>query len=69
MLVLKRRVGDAVICRTGAGEEIEIKVLHVGGGSVRLGVDAPPDCQIARAELEVRWTLADPPQVAEAAAG
>lgn len=68
MLVLTRRVGDAVICRTGAGEEIEIKVLRIGaGGQVRIGIEAPRDCSVLRQELEVRWDLADQAPVAEAA--
>lgn len=65
MLVLSRRVGDAIICATGAGEEIEIKILTVRkSGQVRIGIHAPTDCNIKRSELEVRWRLAASEQAA-----
>lgn len=53
MLVLSRRIDDAIV----VGKDITIKVLGVDkNGQVRLGIDAPRDLRIMRAELltEVR---------------
>ena len=47
MLVLGRKVGQRIII----GEDIEVLVLDMGGGQVKLGVDAPRDITILRDEL------------------
>ena len=47
MLVLSRKVGDRILI----GEDIAITVVKVGGGSVRIGIDAPPHLPIVRKEL------------------
>lgn len=52
MLVLSRNVGEVI--RIGA--EVEVKVWSVKGGSVRIGVDAPRETLICRAE-KPRGTL------------
>jgi carbon storage regulator len=47
MLVLSRKVGENVVIEGG----IVIRVLEIGGGRLRLGIEAPPDVAIRRAEL------------------
>lgn len=47
MLVLSRKLDESI----QIGDEISVKVLGVSGQQVRLGIDAPRDVQIDRAEL------------------
>lgn len=47
MLVLSRRVGESVV----VGDDIAITVLEVRGDIVRIGIDAPRDVKVHRAEL------------------
>lgn len=47
MLILTRRVDESLLI----GEKIEVVVLEVRGGQVRLGVQAPRDVKILRDEL------------------
>ena len=47
MLVLSRKIGE-VIC---IGEDIEVVVLSVKGGRVKLGFAGPRDVSIRRGEL------------------
>lgn len=47
MLVLSRKIGE-VIC---IGDEIEVVVLSVKGGRVKLGFAGPRDVTIRRGEL------------------
>mgnify|MGYP007100161034 CR=1 FL=1 len=51
MLALTRRKDEAIVIYTPTGETIEIGIADVGGGKVRIGVEAPPDFQIIRKEL------------------
>jgi len=46
MLVLRRKVGERIII----ADSIEITVLHVRGGRVRLGFTAPHDVRVFREE-------------------
>jgi len=46
MLVLSRKESDAVII----GKTTSIKVLSINGNRVKLGIDAPDDVTIRRAE-------------------
>lgn len=48
MLILSRRQDDSVII----GEDIEIKIISIDKGSVRLGFSAPSHCVILRGELK-----------------
>jgi carbon storage regulator len=48
MLVLSRKEGEAIVI----GKDIEVKVLSVGGGRVRIGVEAPKHVPICRDELQ-----------------
>lgn len=51
MLVVSRKPGERVII---AGE-IVVVVLEVHRGQVRLGIEAPPDKSIVRAEAAVSY--------------
>ncbi|MFN8195737.1 MAG: carbon storage regulator CsrA [Nocardioidaceae bacterium] len=54
MLVLSRRVGEAIV----VGDDVTITVLEVRGDVVRVGIDAPRSVAVHRAELlaEIRST-------------
>lgn len=47
MLILTRRVGEAVVI----GEEVTVTVLGVKGNQVRIGVDAPKSVTVHRDEI------------------
>jgi carbon storage regulator len=47
MLILTRRSGESI----QIGDEIEISVIEVRGNQVRLGINAPSDVLVLRAEL------------------
>lgn len=63
-LVLSRKEGEKITLRAQPGTDCEalllqllvdgitIRVGQVSGGQVKIGVDAPQDLQILRAELE-----------------
>ena len=50
MLVLSRRVGEALII----GDNINVVVLGVNGNQIRLGILAPQDVSIHREEVYKR---------------
>lgn len=50
MLVLSRKVGE----RIQVGDEIEVVVCEIRGDKVRLGVVAPREVQVDRAEIRKR---------------
>jgi carbon storage regulator len=50
MLVLARKKGEVIII----GNDIEIVVVEIRGGKVRLGVVAPEDIRIDRKEVRDR---------------
>lgn len=50
MLVLSRKVGEKIVIEPG----IELTVVDIRGGKVRLGIAAPKDISIRRSELEDR---------------
>ena len=50
MLVLSRKLGEKIVI----GEGIVVTVTEIAPGRIRLGIDAPPDVHIARAELLAR---------------
>ena len=50
MLVLTRKVGEAIT----VGEEINIRVLEIKGGLIKLGIDAPRHVAIHREEVLLR---------------
>lgn len=47
MLVLTRRQGESIV----VGDEVEITVIRTTGATVKLGIVAPPNTTISRAEL------------------
>lgn len=47
MLVLSRKAGESI----RVGDDIEIKVTAISGGRVRIGVAAPREQRIERAEV------------------
>ena len=49
MLILQRKAGESVFI----GEEIEVSVLSVDAGRVRLAIQAPRSVTILRSELKV----------------
>lgn len=50
MLVLSRRINEEIVI----DNHIRIRVVQVAGGKVRIGIEAPRDVAIHRAELELR---------------
>jgi carbon storage regulator len=61
MLVLTRKIGERIMIEPG----IEISIVEVRGGKVRIGVKAPRDIRVDRAEVaernsSFRATVADP---------
>lgn len=55
MLILTRRVGETLVI----AENIEITVLGVKGGQVRIGVKAPRDVTVHREEIVERIKRGD----------
>ena len=47
MLILTRRVGEAVVI----GNNITVRVLGIKGGQVRIGFDVPKEVEVLRTEL------------------
>ncbi|AMW31935.1 carbon storage regulator, CsrA [Fervidobacterium changbaicum] len=47
MLVLSRKVGESIII----GDNIQVKVLKVEGGAVKIGIIAPANVRIYREEI------------------
>ncbi|GFM49651.1 carbon storage regulator CsrA [Pseudomonas capsici] len=47
MLVLTREIGESF----SIGDNITVQILGVNGNQVRLGIDAPKDIKIHRAEV------------------
>lgn len=48
MLVLTRRLHDKIVI---PGLDVTIQVVAVKGGTVRIGIEAPPEVPILRGEL------------------
>jgi carbon storage regulator len=47
MLVLSRKIGEQIV----VGDNVRVMVVGVRGGKVRLGVIAPPEVPVHRAEV------------------
>jgi len=54
MLVLQRRRDETIVI----DERVKVIVLEVRGNQVRLGVEAPADVPIRRAELPIKQPAA-----------
>lgn len=71
MLVLTRKRMETI----KIGNDIVVKVIHTGTGSVKLGIEAPAQVRVLRGELQeypqhepVNWEAGERPPVAEAVA-
>ena len=62
MLVLTRKCDETI----KIGEDIIIKVIHTGRGTVKLGIEAPSCIRVLRGEL-IEFTVTSPMNTAEAA--
>ncbi len=61
MLILTRKKGEAI----AIGDNIQIQVLNVKGGQVRIGIDAPRDVSVNREErVELADSINKPPLAA-----
>ena len=60
MLILTRKSGETITI----GENIQIRVLGVKGGQVRIGVDAPREVSVNREEVYARVQAEDDASVA-----
>lgn len=49
MLVLSRKIHEEIII----GGNIRIKILSAAGGRIKVGIQAPDDMRVRRAELEL----------------
>lgn len=50
MLVLSRKIGEAL----RIGEDVELVILDINRGQVRIGIEAPKSTNIVRSELLTR---------------
>lgn len=50
MLILTRKEGEGIMI----GDEIEVRVVRIKGGHVRLSIEAPREINVRRDELENR---------------
>ena len=54
MLVLSVLSGSGLTMTLDNGERVRVKIVRVSGSKVRLGIDAPPDVQINRDDVQQR---------------
>jgi carbon storage regulator len=50
MLVLTRRIGETLVI----GDDVNVTVLGVKGGQIRIGITAPREVQVHREEIYLR---------------
>ncbi|WP_202842067.1 carbon storage regulator CsrA [Luteimonas saliphila] len=60
MLILTRRVGETL----KIGHQIDVTVLGIKGGQIRLGITAPKDVEVHRQEVYDRIQEGEPSRVA-----
>ena len=56
MLILSRKLEEAI----WLGDNIQIKIMGIEKGSVKIGIEAPSDVTILRQELKERWEQISP---------
>jgi carbon storage regulator CsrA len=54
MLVLSVVSGSGLTMTLSDGERVRVKIVRVNGSKVRIGIDAPPDVQINRDDVQQR---------------
>ena len=47
MLILNRKIGESIIL----GDNIEVKILDIQDGKIKVGIEAPKDITILRKEV------------------
>ncbi len=58
MLVLSRKENEKINVNCACGRCTQVNVAAVNGNKVRIGLDAPKDVKIVRAELDAhQWPL------------
>ena len=50
MLVLTRRIGEQIVI----GNDIRVTIVNVGPGRVKIGIEAPHNVRVDRAEIHER---------------
>ncbi len=60
MLVLSRKQTDSIFI----GPDIEVTVLSVSGGRVKLGIEAPKTIRVVRSEIMPKCEVPDPERIA-----
>ena len=50
MLILTRKVGESIMI----GEDVEVKVLGIRAGQIKIGIEAPKDLKVHREEIYER---------------
>ncbi len=62
MLILTRKVGESIMI----GESVEVKVLGLRAGQVKIGIEAPKDLKVHRQEVyeRIRAEKENEPQAA-----
>lgn len=50
MLILTRKVGESIMI----GENVEVKVLGLRAGQIKIGIEAPRDLKVHREEIYER---------------
>jgi carbon storage regulator len=58
VLVLSRRLNEAIVL---PGLNVTVRVVAITGGQVRIGIEAPRDVEVFRAEVLGRERAADNP--------
>ena len=50
MLILTRKVGESIMI----GESVEVRILGLRAGQVKIGIEAPKDLEVHREEIYQR---------------
>jgi len=53
LLVVTRKIGERILI----GDKIVVTVVKIGSGSVRIGIEAPPEMAVMREELAEQLRL------------